>query len=100
MQIRPFADGNGKTPNTWYFADVDHVMRILAYVSPDSACRENRKPVKRFTSTLRKLAGAWARLSSPNALRHRQLLASSFVRRRPVPAADPSPIPSAASDYC
>ena len=21
VQIRPFADGNGKTPNTWYFAD-------------------------------------------------------------------------------
>jgi hypothetical protein len=29
VQIRPFADGNGKTPNTWYFADVDHVMRII-----------------------------------------------------------------------
>ena len=29
VQIRPFADGNGTTPNTWYFADVDHVMRIL-----------------------------------------------------------------------
>ena len=30
VQIRPFADGNGKTPNTWYFADVNHVMRIIA----------------------------------------------------------------------
>jgi cell wall-associated NlpC family hydrolase len=29
VQIRPFADGNGKTPNSWYYADVDHVMRIL-----------------------------------------------------------------------
>jgi cell wall-associated NlpC family hydrolase len=29
VQIRPFADGNGSTPNTWYFADVSHVMRIL-----------------------------------------------------------------------
>jgi len=29
VQIRPFADGDGQTPNTWYFADVDHVMRII-----------------------------------------------------------------------
>jgi len=29
VQIRPFADGNAKTPNTWYFADIDHVMRII-----------------------------------------------------------------------
>jgi cell wall-associated NlpC family hydrolase len=29
VHIRPFADGDGKTPNTWYFADVDHVMRII-----------------------------------------------------------------------
>ena len=35
VQIRPFADGNGKTPNTWYYADVDHVMRIIG-TSPTS----------------------------------------------------------------
>jgi cell wall-associated NlpC family hydrolase len=29
VHIRPFADGNGAKPNTWYFADVDHVMRII-----------------------------------------------------------------------
>ncbi len=29
VQIRPFADGNGKAPNTWYYADVDHVLRIV-----------------------------------------------------------------------
>jgi hypothetical protein len=29
VHIRPFADGNGKTPNSWHFADVDHVMRII-----------------------------------------------------------------------
>ena len=29
VRVRPFADGNGKAPNTWYYADVDHVMRII-----------------------------------------------------------------------
>ena len=29
VRVRPFADGDGKAPNTWYYADVDHVMRII-----------------------------------------------------------------------
>ena len=29
VQIRPFAEGKSNTPNTWYYADVDHVMRII-----------------------------------------------------------------------
>jgi hypothetical protein len=29
VQIRPFADGNGTTPNTWYYADFSDVLRII-----------------------------------------------------------------------
>jgi cell wall-associated NlpC family hydrolase len=29
VHIRPFADGDGSTPNTWYYWDISHVMRIL-----------------------------------------------------------------------
>ncbi len=29
VHIRPFVEGNGKAPNTWYFANVSHVMRII-----------------------------------------------------------------------
>jgi hypothetical protein len=29
VQIRPFADGNGTTPNIWHYADVSHVLRII-----------------------------------------------------------------------
>jgi cell wall-associated NlpC family hydrolase len=34
VQIRPLADGDGNAPNTWYFADVDHVMRIIGPPPP------------------------------------------------------------------
>ena len=29
VQIRPFADGNGTTPNTWYYADFSDVLQII-----------------------------------------------------------------------
>lgn len=29
VRIRPFADGTGSQPNSWYFSSVDHVLRII-----------------------------------------------------------------------
>jgi hypothetical protein len=36
VHIRPFADGDGSKPNTWYYWDISHVMRILGTPSAPS----------------------------------------------------------------
>lgn len=34
VHIRPFGDGDGSQPNSWYFSNIDHVLRIIG--SPTS----------------------------------------------------------------
>lgn len=34
VQIRPFGDGDGSQPNSWYYANINHVLRIIG--SPTS----------------------------------------------------------------